>query len=391
MKFALSEDQRIIQDTAENFLSQYSDTNTTRVVMESDKEWQPELWQRICTEMGWQSMHIPEEYGGLGLSYSSLAVVIEQTGSFLLNAPLFSSTCMASNALLRARALGSTASAISTSLTDLAAGKVTATLGWMGTDSLSYDMQQSVLHASSKKDDYILDGVVAHVLHGASADLLIVAAYADKRDKTGSVVLLLVPAQSDGVECVATPTIDQTRPKATIRFRNVHVPKTHVLADVHIGAEALSQSLRLAGVALAAEQAGVARRCLDMSVRYACERKQFGVPIGTFQSIQHQCADMFLKVESMRSSAWYAACAAQEYLEEALAQPQFVEIAAIAQSYCSEHCFSCASDNIQIHGGVGFTWEFDPHLYFKRAQSNETLLGDSTVHQEALAGIILDT
>jgi alkylation response protein AidB-like acyl-CoA dehydrogenase len=391
MKFSLSEEQKLIQDSAEGFLSTCSDSKSVRTAMESDSGWQPELWQRVCQEMGWQSMHIPEEYGGLGLSYSSLAVVMEQTGRFLLCAPLFSSVCLATNALLAAHALGASAPIIAESLTKLASGEKTAAMGWMSPLGSTYNMSQSTLFARPTKDGYILEGKVAHVLHGLSADLLILAAKTDAPDKDNKTVLVVVDSDSDGLERVATPTMDQTRPKANFSLEKIHVPHEHVIADVEIGTHVLSQCLILAGIALAAEQAGVARQCLDMSTKYASERKQFGVPIGSFQSIQHRCADMFLKVESMRSAAWYAACTAQEYLEGAIEEAELKEVAAIAQSYCSEHCFACASDSIQIHGGSGFTWEFDTHLYFKRAQSNETLLGSSALHQEALAETIFSS
>lgn len=389
MEFALNEEQRIIKDSAQRFLTEHCDMQAVRATMSSDQDWDQALWKRIRVEMGWHAMHIPEEFGGLGMSYASLAVVLEETGQHLLCAPFFSSVCMATNALLVAHSMQSSTPATVQCLSELLSEGKTATLGWMCPDSTGYDLAQTTLLARRKNNSYVLDGEVAHVLCGASADILIVAAHLADNDNQ-DIALFMVRADGQGVSCISTPTMDQTRPQARIIFQGVAIHEDHLVADFDKGLQVLHRTLRLAGVALAAEQAGVARKCLEMSVRYACDRTQFGRPIGSFQAIKHQCADMAVKVESMRSAAWYAACVAQTYLEHDSAEDEFKQVASIAQSYCMEHCFSCAADSIQIHGGVGFTWEFDVHLFLKRAQSCESLFGGSALHQEQLAHLILD-
>jgi alkylation response protein AidB-like acyl-CoA dehydrogenase len=176
--------------------------------------------------------------------------------------------------------------------------------------------------------------------------------------------------------------MDQTRRQAELRFAGVHVPVAARLGEEGAGAAGLRRALDLGAIALAAESVGGAQRCLDLSVAYAKQREQFGRPIGSFQAIKHKCADMMVKVETARSAAYYAACAAAEDA------PDLPIAASLAKSYCSEAYYHCAAETIQIFGGVGFTWEYDPHLYFKRARASESLLGTPAWHRERVARAI---
>jgi alkylation response protein AidB-like acyl-CoA dehydrogenase len=317
---------------------------------------------------------IPEAYGGLGLGSVELVALMELMGEALLCAPFLSSVCLAGQALLEA---GSEAQK-QEHLPGIAAGETLAALAWTEPGGR---WGAGDVAATARRDggDYVLSGRKRYVLDGHCAGLLLVAARAEGSRGAEGVDLFAVPSAARGLACRALPTLDQTRRLADLELDAVRVP-----AEARLGAEgggfaALERSLDRAGIALAAEQVGGAQRCLDLSVAYARQREQFGRPIGSFQAIKHKCADMMLRVESARSAAYYAGCVAAEGGEE------LARVASLAQAYCSDAYFQCAAEALQIHGGVGFTWEYDVHLYFKRARSSEVFLGDSAWHRERLA------
>jgi alkylation response protein AidB-like acyl-CoA dehydrogenase len=287
-------------------------------------------------------------------------------GAALLCAPYFATVALGANAVLSSGDEG----AKKDLLPGIAAGTTIATLA-LTEDSGRWSTDAVTLAASETGGKWRLDGHKMFVIDGHNADLLLVAA----RTSSG-VSLFAVEAGASGVTRTPLATMDQTRKQARIEF--------FAAAARLVGAEGgadrvLSRTLDLAAVALAAEQVGGAQRCLDMSVDYAKNRIQFGRPIGSFQAIKHKCADMLMEVESAKSAAYYAAWAAAEDSEE------LPVVASLAKSYCSEAYFHAAGENIQIHGGIGFTWEHDAHLYFKRAKSSELLLGDPSYHRDLLA------
>ncbi len=356
MRFAFDDDVTALRDEARRFLADRSTSAEVRAAMGGEAGVDPALWASLC-ELGWPSLVVPEAQGGVGLSWIALGGLLEETGGALLCAPLLSTVALGQAPLLiagdddqRARWLPS-----------LASGDTTATLA-LAEESGGWDPDQVTTTARRDGDAWILDGVKTYVPDGADADLLIVAA------RSHEVGLFVVPAQAAGVSVRPLVTMDLTRKQAEVRLQSVRVPATDALGG---GPGALTRVLDLAGAALAAEQAGGARACLDMAVEYAQVREQFGRPIGSFQAVQHMCADMLVRVESARSAAWHACWAAAEDPE---ALPR---AAAAAQVCCSEAYLHCAGQNIQIHGGVGFTWEHDAHLHFKRARSTMSLLGDA--------------
>lgn len=381
MDFAFTDEQQMIRDTAEAFLKDTSTSEAVRTAMVSELGYDAELWQRLCGEMYWQAIHIPEAYGGLGLSYIELIAIVEQMGRYLLCAPYFSTVCLATNALLcvgseeqKAEHLGA-----------ICEGK-TATLAWSNTGGWTADS----VSASVRKDgdDYLLNGDYRYVIDGASAELLILAA---KEEGSDAVQLFAVDAAAAGIERQALPTMDQTRRQAAIQLKDLRVPAGAKLAcesgDV---ADALNKTLQLATVALAAEQAGGMQKLLSSAVEYTQERKQFNRPIASFQSIKHKAADMMMRNEVARSSIYYAACVADEALNGGELSAELPEAASIAKAWCSEAYFKNAGEAMQMHGGVGFTWEYDVHLYFKRAKASEHLLGNSDQHRENIAALLLD-
>jgi len=366
MNFAFSEEQEELRRAVHRFLEDKSPMTEVRRLMETTEGYDSAVWDQMANQLGLQAIAIPEEYGGAGFGYVELVVVFEEMGAFLLCAPYFSTVALASNCLLAS----GDESAKKDYLPGLASGETIATLAFTE-DSGRWDLEGVTMAARRQGDGWVLDGHKMFVIDGHTAQLILVAA----RTEAG-VSLFAVEGEADGLTRTALATMDQTRKQARLEFSST---PARLVGDDGAGGAFLTHTLDLAAVALAAEQVGGAQRCLDMSVEYAKTRIQFGRPIGSFQAIKHKCADMLLEVESAKSAAYYAGWAAAEESDE------LPVVASLAKSYCSEAYFHAAAENIQIHGGIGFTWEHDAHLYFKRAKSSELLLGDPTYHRELLA------
>jgi alkylation response protein AidB-like acyl-CoA dehydrogenase len=343
--------------------------------MATERGWDPALWRRIAGELGWPAVLVPEEHGGLGLGQVELMVLMEAMGAALTCAPFFSTVCLAANALL----VGGSPAQRAEWLPAIAAGATTAAVAHAEPDG-RWDAGGIGALARPDGDAVVLNGTKSFVVDGHTADLLLVAARRPGTLDADGIGIYLVPADAAGLERRALGTLDETRRLAEVRLHDVRVPASAALGGRDAaGWPALATTLQLATVALAAEQVGGAERCLDLAVAYAGERVQFGRPIGSFQAIKHKCADMLMRVEAARSASYYAACTADER------GPELPVAASLAKAYCSEAYFQCAADCLQIHGGVGFTWEYDVHLYFKRARSSESLLGDPAHHRELVA------
>ncbi len=376
MEFSFSEDQNELRRTARRFLEVASSEARVRSAMETERGYDPATWAQLSEELAWTALTIPEEYGGLGLSYLDLHPLMEEIGRALLCAPFLSTVGLGANALM----IGGSEAQKELHLPRIAAGETRATLAFAETNRR---MDAAGVEASYVRNGagYLLSGAKSYVLDGHTADLLIVAARSERSAGTGAdgVSLFLVPDDADGVKRKWLPTMDQTRRLASVELQDVTVPDDALLGDEGRGWRLCERTLDLARIALAAEQVGAAEMCLEMSVEYAKVRKQFGRPIGSFQAIKHKCADMLTLVESARSAAFYASALATQGgdgLEEA---------ASSAKAYCSDAFFHCAAEMIQIHGGIGFTWEHPAHLYFKRAKATENLFGGPTFHRERVA------
>ena len=366
MNFAFSDEQEELRTAVRRFLAEKSPETEVRRLMDTTEGYDPAVWSQMADQLGLQSLTIPEEFGGSGFTYVELLVVLEEMGAALLCAPFFSSVALAANALLTS----GDDEAKKSYLPGIASGETIATLA-ITEDNGKWDFSGIELAATKKGDGWVLNGHKMFVLDGHVANLVVVAARTGK-----GVSLFAVQGDAPGLTRTPLPTMDQTRKQARLEFADT--PAAPIGTDG--GAEpGLSKTLDLAAVALAAEQVGGAQHVLDASVDYAKTRIQFGRPIGSFQAIKHKCADMLLEVESAKSAAYYAAWAAAEDSDE------LPVVASLAKSYCSEAYFHAAAENIQIHGGIGFTWEHPAHLYFKRAKSSELLLGDPSYHRELLA------
>jgi alkylation response protein AidB-like acyl-CoA dehydrogenase len=366
MNFAFSEEQEELRRTVRQFLDQKSPETEVRRLMATDDGYDVAVWKQMGEQLGLQGLAIPEEFGGSGYGYIELIVILEEMGRRLLAAPYFSTVVLAANTLLHS---GDDA-AKKEHLPGIATGETIATLAFTE-ESGRWDEAGITATATSSGGGWTIDGTKSYVLDGHVADLVLVAA------RTGAgVSIFAVPGDAAGLTRTLLSTMDQTRKQAKLEFAGT--PATLVGTD-GAGWSVIERVLDLAAVALAAEQVGGAQFVLDMAVQYAKDRIQFGRPIGSFQAIKHKCADMLLEVESAKSAAYYAGWCAAELNDE------LPSVAALAKAYCSEAYFHATAENIQIHGGIGFTWEHPAHLYFKRAKSSELLFGDPAYWRELLA------
>jgi alkylation response protein AidB-like acyl-CoA dehydrogenase len=362
MNFAFTEEQQMLRDSVRSFLADRVPSEKVREIMETDSGHDEALWSEMA-DLGWHSMHIPEEYGGAGFSFLELGVVLEEMGRAMTPGPFFASTVLGAEAIL----IGGTDDQKKQLLPGIASGETIATLAVVESSG-RWDADGVQMAAKQDGDSVTLAGTKSFVLDGHVAHQLIVAV----RNGAGGVDLYVVDAGLPGIERRRLETMDMTRKQAEIVFDDVTVPLSARLGAEGGGAATLERLYDYAAAALAFEQVGGAQKCLEMSVDYAKVRIQFGRPIGSFQAIKHKCADMLVQVESAKSAAYYAGWAASERNDE------LPIVAPLAKSYCSDAYFFCASENIQVHGGIGFTWEHDAHLYFKRAKTDQLLFGDSS-------------
>ncbi len=374
MNFALSEEQEMLRDTARRYLQDKAPSEVVRRLMETDEGFDERLWGEIA-EQGWQAMAIPEEYGGAGFTFMEQAILMEEMGRTLFPVPYLSSIVLGADLILTA---GSEEQKQAL-LPGIASGERRVALAHLEENG-SWDAAGVTLVAKRDGDDFVLGGTKTFVLDGHTADTLVVVVRTDEGSTGESGIgLLVVDAAAPGVSRRRIETMDMTRKQAEIVFDGTRVPATALLGDPGGGWATLQDTLTRAVVALAFEQVGGAQQCLDMSVEYAKVRVQFGRPIGSFQAIKHKCADMLVDVESAKSAAYYAGWAVTAGDDEVAI------VAPLAKSFCSEAYFRCAAENIQIHGGIGFTWEHDAHLYFKRAKTDELLFGTPAQHRAVLA------
>ena len=365
MEFVFSPEQEELRASLRKFLEARSPETEVRRVMETETGYDPTVWTVLTAELGLTALAIPEEYGGLGYGFLEVSIALEEMGRALLCAPYLSS-CLAATALVTSGDERAQADL----LPGIAAGTTLATLAYMETPH-DWAGRNPSTRARRVRDSYELDGRKRYVLDGAIAEVALVLAATD--DGPG---LFAVETAAEGVSRSASPTMDLTRRLAEMTFDRA---PARLVGGAGEAMATLSATLDVAAAALAAEQVGGAQRVLEMSVEYAKMRVQFGRPIGSFQAIKHKCADMFLAVESARAAAHHAAWTAVD-------DPAALPVAAsLAKAHCSTAFATAAAENIQIHGGIGFTWEHPAHLYFKRAKSGELLFGDPVYHRELIA------
>lgn len=369
MSFSFTEDQEELRAVVRRFLAEKSPSDQVRALMESSDHRDHEVWAQMAGQLGLQGLAIPEEYGGAGCGPVELGVVVEEMGRSLLVAPYFSTVALAGQVLT----FCADERAKQRWLPGIADGSLTATVA-VADATGEWDLGAVESTAEPADSGWAVTGSKMYVLDGHTADLVLVVA----RDHAG-VGLFAVDGAGSGVTRIRLDAVDQTRGLARIELAAAPATRVGPASDA---TEWLAAAGDLVLGAWAAEQIGGAAKCLDMAVEYAKIRVQFGRPIGSFQAIKHKCAEMLLEVESGKSAAYHASSVVGvPGAESAVA-------AALAKAYCSEAFTHAAKENIQIHGGIGFTWEHEAHLYLKRAKTGEALFGSPAALRARLADLV---
>ena len=361
MQYAFSDEQEQLRDAVRRFLSDCSPPTEVRRLMATEQGYDAQVWRQLCQDLALAGVHVPESHGGQGFSVVELAIVMEEMGRALLCAPYFASTVLAATAILN----GGSEEDKNELLPAICAGERLATLAITEPNG-RWDLDGIELDAVNGR----LRGVKSHVVDGCVADLLVVAARSGE-----GLSLYAVDATAEGIVRKPLTALDATRKLARIEFNDV---AARLLGRECEAGAALTKTLHVAAIALANEMAGGAQRLLESAVEYAKLRLQFGRPIGSFQAVKHRCAELLLNVELAKSAAYQAARAAAEDNEDTAA------LASLAKASAADTFVQAAKDCIQIHGGIGFTWDNDTHLWYKRAKSSEAFLGDAAYHRELL-------
>jgi alkylation response protein AidB-like acyl-CoA dehydrogenase len=376
MELGFTEEQEILRKTARDFLSRECPPRYVREMMEDEIGYSKEVWRKMA-ELGWIGLIFPESVGGAGLTLVDLAVVLHEMGRVLVPGPFFSTVLLGGIALAEA----GSPEQHKRYLRPLVAGELKATLALVEASG-RWDAGGVELEARSDAGGYLLTGTKLFVPDAHTADLILVAARTERGRAEEGISLFGVEVPKKGVTITLLPTLDPTRKLCEVVFDKVRVGPEELVGPKGQAWKTISRVLDRAVVGLCAEMCGGAERVLEMAVEYAKVRVQFDRPIGSFQAIQHKCADMLLRVEGAKAATDYAAWAVANDTEDAPLA------AATAKAYASEAYRSVAADAIQIHGAIGFTWEHDLHLFFRRAKAAEVLFGDPTYHRERVAQLV---
>ncbi|HEX5376765.1 MAG TPA: acyl-CoA dehydrogenase family protein, partial [Solirubrobacterales bacterium] len=365
MYFDLTDEQQAIKATAHDFLAARYKSERIRALADSEHGFEQADWEEMAG-LGWQGLALPEEWGGQGLGIVELAVLFEEMGYALAPSPLFSNT-IAGLAL----AHGGSDDQRERFLRPLAEGRLRGTPALWDAGSAA-TIGEFTMEARADGDGTVLDGEKVLVMDAAAADFLLVATADGRRH--------VVECGAPGVTVSPATSIDLTRRLYSVRFEGVRVAPEDSLPG---GADEYFPVFHRACVALAAESTGIAQRTMEMAVEYAKDRRQFGRPIGSYQAVSHRCAQMLLETENSRSAVYGAAWAAD-------AEPgSLPKAASMAKAYASDAGWRVPDASIQVHGGIGFTWEHDLHLWLKRAKVDSAMFGDAHWHRDRVADAIL--
>jgi len=376
MDFELGEEQVMLKTSARDFLEKECPKKLVRDMMEDEKGYSPELWRKMA-ELGWQALVFPEEYGGIGSGFLDLAVLSEEMGRALVPGPFMPTVVLAGGTILA----GGSEEQKQEFLPRIAEGDMIMTLALTELDG-GIEADGVTVKATPSGDNFTINGTKLFVPDAHVADQLIcVARTKDSANKEDGITLFLVDPRTDGVSIEVLKTMSGEK-LCEVVFNNVTVPKSNIIGEVDKGWPVIKQVLQQATVAECAWMVGGARWVLETTLDYAKERIQFGVPIGSFQAIQHKFADMAVEVEGATSLTYYAAWATMEN------DPGAEMATHVAKAWCSDIYKHATFEGVQIHGGIGFTWDHDMHLYFKRAKSGEVNLGDAIYHREKVAQLL---
>jgi len=369
--FGFNEEQEMLRQSARSLLEKECPSAAVRKMMEDERGFDPALWKKMA-ELGWLGLVIPEEYGGGGLSYVDLVLIMEEMGRVVLPSP-FIWTVMFAEAIKRAGNDKQKASL----LPKIASGELIATVAYLEPSGV-WSPDGIAMTARREGAGYVLGGTKLFVNDGHIADCLLVAARTGEAGNHG-ITLFALETKHSGIEVKRLTTMDQTRKLTEVEFTAVKVGAPDVVGEEGNGWSTLSEVIDRGKVMLAGEMMGGAQKVLEMTVDYAKVRVQFGRPIGSFQAVQHKCANMMIDVEGTKSAAYYASWAVSNDVAEAPLA------AALAKAAASDAFRRVSAEGIQLHGGIGFTWDHDMHLYFKRAKSSEFTFGDANWNRELVA------
>ena len=370
MKFSFSSEQDEFRTNLRRFLVDKAPTKETRRLMETDTGWERDTWRALNAELGLTAVRIPEAYGGHGFGFGEHCIVLEEMGRALVCAPYFATTVLAAGAILNA----GTEAEKQALLPAIAAGDTVATLA-SAEDNGRWDAAATTLTATPGGSGARLNGHKSFVLDGHTADLIVVLARAPGSSGENGLSFFTVRGDAAGLTRTPLKTMDPTRKLARLRFENVEATP---LGQAGAAAAPFAKTMIEAAVCLANEMVGGAERLREDAMAYARLRVQFGRSIASFQSMKHKAADMLLEVELAKSAAYYAAAALDE------GDADIAATASLAKACASDTYTQTAIHAVQIHGGIGFTWDNDTHLWFKRAKSSEILFGDAHYHREQM-------
>ena len=376
MNFELDEEQVMLKTSARDFLQQECPKKLVRAMMEDEKGYSPELWKKIA-DLGWLGLAFPEEYGGVGSSFLDLAVLLEECGRALLPGPFISTVVLAGRPI----AACGDENQKQKFLPNIASGDMILTLAFIETSG-GIEASDITVTATLSDDFFNVNGTKLFVPYAHIADyFLCVTRTKNSQDKEDGVTLLLVNAESPGIQIEPLKTMTGDK-LCEVVFRNVTVPAKNVLGESDKGWPIMKRILAEGQVAESAWMTGGARWALETSIAYANMRIAFGRPIGSFQAIQHKLANVAVGVEGATAIMYYAAWAIM------VNDPDVAMAASMAKSWCGETYKQATFDGIQIHGGIGYTWDHDMHLYLKRAKTSEVTFGDSDYHREMVARML---
>ena len=374
MEFSLNEEQEMLKTMARDFLENECPKTFVRQMMEDDTGHSPELWKKMA-EVGWLGLILPEEYGGSAMNFRDLSILCEEMGRAMMPGPYLSTLLLAGLPILSA----GTDEQKSEFLPRIANGDAVFTLAVTERDG-DFWAEGVQMKATRAGHDYILDGTKYFVPDARAADYIIVAARTRRSENPEEgITLFLVNTAEWGVYTAPLTAMDETRKQYQLVLTRVAVPSRYVIGEVDKGWQVLQDMSLKMTAALCAEMVGGCEWVLETTVNYAKERVQFGVPIGSFQVIKHKCADMYSALEYARSMMEAAAEAIRED------NPEAPVLVSMAKSLCADAYRLITDHAVQVHGGIGFTWDHDLHLYFKRARADDTAFGDSIYHRELIA------
>jgi len=375
IEYGLNEQQEMLKTMARDFLANECPMKRVRELMGDETGFSPELWKKMA-ELGWLGLVFPEEYGGTGMNFRDLTILLEEMGRTVLPSPFLSTLLLVGMPLL---AFG-TKEQKDEILPKIARGDVVCTLAALEEDG-DWWADSINVRADRRGGQYVINGTKLFVPDAKVANYMLIAARTKRTEnpEEGITLFLLDTKEVWGILSTGLKTMDETRKQWEVVFVNVPVPAKNILGELHQGWSIMKQIALHATAALCAEMVGAGERAFEMTVTYLKERIAFGVPIGSFQALQHRAADLVIGLEYSRSLMEWASEAIKEN------DPDAAIAVSMAKSFCGDTCKKVVAEGIQMHGGIGFTWDHDMHLYFKRVWASGAAFGDSNYHRELIA------